>query len=306
MPALKPEQFPSLNQPVRAKWAPIFLSPVLGSPERLVIGVVAVNGSGFHIERANALRRFECLYGAAAETAIFAAELALDELEADCAGRGMDALTDPHPGFSGVSIGNVSEGEAPSLAEIARTWMTSLSSLHDADKALALEATTARELVDLDLERTTERLPSLVLDYVKNRRAGLERFFNEDIRDQRERRRRSKVHGVIIDFSGSHLVANFGTLRPLNRATSVDRIKRRMWDLKVNRDTERGTIATRTHEMIVQHPTADDPQVTERQYTAITEAISDLSEQAQKEEISFTSMTNVAQIGDHVLAAEAA
>ena len=79
-----------------------------------------------------------------------------------------------------------------------------------------------------------------------------------------------------------------------------------MWDLKVNRDTERGTIATRTHEMIVQHPTADDPQVTERQYNSIAEAISDLSEQAQKEEIKFNPMTNVSQIGDHILEAEAA
>ena len=306
MPALKPEQFPSLNQPVRAKWAPIFLSPVMGSPESLIIGVVAVNSSGFHIERANALGRFDCLYGDAAETAIFAAEFALDEMEADCASRGMDALTDPRPGFSGVSIGNVSEGEASSLADVARTWMASLSSLYDADRLFSLEDATTRELVDLDVERASERLPSLVLDYVKKHRAGLERFFNEDIRDQRERRRRSKVHGVIIDFSGSHLVANFGTLRVSNRATSVDRIKRRMWDLKVNRDTERGTIATRMHEMIIQHPTADDPQVTERQYNAITEAVSDLSEQALKEEISVNPMTNVSQIGEHILAAEAA
>lgn len=306
MPALKPEQFPSLNKPVRAKWAPIFLSPVMGSPERLVIGVVAVNGSGFHIERANALQRLECLYGAAAETAIFAAELALDEMEGDCARRGIEALTDPRPGFSGVSIGNASEGEASSLADVARIWLASFSSLCDTDRLISPDIETTRELVDLDAERATERLPTLVLDYVKNRRAGLERFFSEDIRDQRERRRPVKVHSVIIDFSGSHLVANFGTLKVSNRATSVDRIKRRMWDLKVHRDTEPGTIATRAHEMIIQHPAADDPQVTERQYSAIAEAIGDLSEQAQKEEISLNSMTNVAQIGDHILVVEAA
>ncbi len=302
MPALKLNQFPHLNKPVRAMWAPVFMSPIMGSPERLVIGVVAVSDSDFHIERANALARFQCLYGDAAETAVFAAELALDELEADCARRGVEALTSPHPGFSGVCIGSVSEGEAPSLGDIARTWMTSLSSLYDAKDFLAHEEAAA----SVERKMTSEQLPTLVFDYVKRRRPGLEGFFNEDIREQRKRRRRSKIHDVIIDFSGSHLVANFGTLMASNRASSVDRIKRRMWDLKVNRDTERGPIAARAHEMIVQHPAADDPQVSERQYNAITEAISDLSEQAKKEEIGFNPMTNIAQIGDHILEAEAA
>lgn len=79
-----------------------------------------------------------------------------------------------------------------------------------------------------------------------------------------------------------------------------------MWDLKVNRDTERSTMAIRTHEMIVQHPAADDPQVSESQYNAIAEAINDLTEQAGQEEINFNPMTGVNQIGDHILDAEAA
>jgi hypothetical protein len=75
----------------------------------------------------------------------------------------------------------------------------------DADRLSALEVTTVHELVDPGIEMSTEWLPSLVLNYVKSRRAGLEQFFSEDIRDQPERRRRSGVYGVIIDFAGSHL-----------------------------------------------------------------------------------------------------
>ena len=278
----------------------------MGSPERLVIGVVAVGASGFHVERANALDRFECLYGTAAETAVFAAKVALEDLEADCAERGMEALIDPRTSFSGVSIGNISEGEASSLGEVACTWMTSLSSLYNAGKDLGLELAAERELVDVGDGLSTERLPSLVFDYVKNRRPGFEQFFNEDIRGQQRRRRRSHVHRIIIDFAGSHLVANFGTLGTTHRAASIDRIKRRILDLMLSRDGEQGTVINRTHEIIVQNPSVDDPQITERQFNAIEDTISALSEQASVEDIGFQSMTNVPQIGNHVLESEAA
>ncbi len=304
MPNFKPEQFPSLKRSVQAKWAPIYLSPVLGSPERFVIGVVAMNDSGFYVERANALRRFECLYGTAAETVVFAAELALDEMETDCANRGMEALNDPLPGFSGVSVGELADGESHSLADVAQTWLASISSVYDADSARLNKSPTVHTLVDIDAVGTVERLPSLVLDYVKTRRVGLEKFFSEDIRTGRKSRRRSNYHAVVIDFSGSHLVANFGTLRP--RAASADAIKIRMWNLIANREMEKGTIGTRVHEMIVQHPTAVDPQISEHQFNAIQEAIEGLTEQAKNEGVKFNPMSNVDQIGKHILDVEAA
>ena len=72
------------------------------------------------------------------------------------------------------------------------------------------------------------------------------------------------------------------------------------------RDGEQGTVINRTHEIIVQHPGADDPQIAERQFNAIENTISALSEQESVEEIGFQSMTNVPQIGDHILETEAA
>src|ERR1043165_3789268 len=115
MESLKAEQFPQFERTVRAKWAPVLLSPIIGSPERLVVAVVAVSDNNFCIEEANALRKLECLFGKAAETAVFAAETAIEELRADLARRGIDALTEPTPIFSGISVGPVSEGEAPTL-----------------------------------------------------------------------------------------------------------------------------------------------------------------------------------------------
>ena len=301
---LKPEQFPSTKSMARAKWAPILLAPIMGSPERFVIGVAAVGEDDFHVEQANELRRLQCLYGKAAGTAVFAAEVALDDLRIDLAERGMAALIEPAASFSGIEVGPVAEGEAPSVEQVARAWMASLSSLYDADKALTLETGELRVMASAEDSGVAERLPSLVLEYVTGHRPTLEKFFSKDIREQRQRRRRTKVHGVLIDFAGSHLVANFGTLLVSSYATSIDRVKRRMWDLKVNRDSETGSVTKRKHEMIVQHPGTDDPQVSERQYDTINEAIAGLSDQAHREEIDFQSMVNVSQIGDHLLQVE--
>jgi hypothetical protein len=301
MPTVKPENFPSTENLARAKWAPILLSPIMGSPERFVIGVAAVGEQGFHIEQANALRRFECLYGKAAETAVFAAEVALDELKSDLAKRGKFALIEPSVSFSGVEVGPVADGEAPSVEAIACAWMASLSSLYNPNETLALMAGPADEIASAERAQYRDRLPSLVLEYVSGRRPEFVKFFNEDIRDQRRRRRRAKIHGVIIDFAGSHLVANLGTLIVGNPAASVDKIKRQILDLIVNRDREQGTIDTRLHEMIIHHPSRNDPQVTERQYSFVEETVSDLSDQASRENVGFRAMVNVPEIGDHLL-----
>ena len=300
-----PDQFPKLRSPTKAKWAPVFLSPIMGAPEKLVIGIAAVSANEFHLERANALRRLECLYGKAAATAIFAAEVALEELRADLAIRGIEALSAPKPTFSGISIGTLADGEANSVQEVARSWMISSSSLYDTAQALSI-AVEARALAAPSEGGAvvTDRLPSLVLNYVAVKRPGLREFFNEDIRDERRRRRHSKAHSVIIDYAGSHLVANFGTMAVTQPTASVDKIKRRIFDLLIDRDTEKRAIAKRRHEMIVQHPDRDDPQITERQFDAVEEAIASLSDQAQREEIVLIASTSVSKIGDHILETE--
>ena len=302
--AIEVSHFPRLRAGIRAKWAPILISPIMGSMERLVIGVAAASSEAWHIERANMLRRLECLYGKAAETVIFAAQVAMNDLRADLGARGITALTDPKKTFSGISIGPLADGEANSIEELCCVWMTSLSSLYSAEAMQLMAAVPAEPLVAEALTTSWDRLPALVLRYVTNVRPGLEPFFNEDVRAQRTRRRSTKVHSVIIDFAGSHLVANFGTLIASHHAASVDKIKRRIFDLIVERDIEALALRSRAHEMIVQHPAPDDPQITERQAAVLLEGLTALTEQSSREEITLVPMTSVAAIGDHVLQAE--
>jgi hypothetical protein len=289
---------------MRAKWAPILISPIMGSMEQMVIGVAAASAESAYVERANMFRRLECLYGPAAETIIFAAQIALDDLSADLRDRGVAALTDAKKTFSGISVGPLAEGEANSIEELCRNWMSSLSSLYSVSTMELMKAIGTEPAVAEAFTASADRLPALVLRYVTNVRPGLEPFFNEDVREQRTRRRSAKVHNVIIDFAGSRLVANFGTLMASHHAASVDKLKRRMFDLIVQRDTEAPSLRSRAHEMIVQHPEADDPQITDRQSSVLKEGLEALADQSRREEIVFVPMTSVAAIGDHVLDAE--
>lgn len=303
---LNSDSFPSLENPVRANWAPIFLSPIRASQERLIIGVAVFNEAGFHIEAANALSRLQCLYGTQSDIVIQVAGITLDELQADLAARSAMAVMDFRPSITGVSIGEIREADGISLQAIGVSWMSALSSLYDAEAA-GLNAETAT-LDELSYEDKFEafaggdRLPKLVLDYVVEARSGLAGFFRSDLATQQQRRRRS--HEVSIDFSGSQLVANFGTLSVGQISRSVDLIKRRLWDLKVDRDSETTNAFSRQHEMLIQMPSPNDPQVSERQFEHLEVARKALETQADQEELRLEAYTTVAEIGRRVLTAE--
>ena len=297
--------FPAFEKSTRAKWAPVFLSPIRGSEERLVIGVAVFDDGGFHIEAANALSRLQCLYGSQADIVIQVAGIALDELKNDFASRSIEALFEFRPSITGVSLGGIREAEGVSLQAIGSAWMSSLSSLYDPDlMSVALEAEDPEETYEDRFESLAsgDRLPTLVLDYVIENRAGLAQFFRPDLG---KRPRRRKSHEVSIDFTGSKLVANFGTLQVGQITRSVDLIKRRLWDLKVERDSENMSAFSRSHEMLIQMPEWNDPQVSEKQFENLEIARQALEQQADQEELRLEAFTSVAQIGTRILLLEA-
>lgn len=305
MLSLLETDFPTTAGFVRAKWAPLLLRPILGSPEQFVIGVAAVNDLGFYLERANNLARLNCLFAGSADATIVAAQAALDAFEVDLSSRALGAMLEFHPLFSGVAVGDVSDAEGHSLESIAASWMSSLSSLYSANGEIELVNERAVSGDVSDITRPRDRLPALVLHYVRSRRPGLDGFFSEEVREEHVRRR-ANASAVYIDFAGSKIVANFGTLSATHHVASVDRIKRRLWDLKVDRDNEKRGLAQRDHEMIVQYPRKTDPQFSEKQLARMEDALAALEQQADQEEIRFRPLNTIDQIGDHLLAKEAA
>jgi hypothetical protein len=295
-------QFPSFEAGVRARWAPIILVPISGSYERLVIGVAVANENGFHVEMANALDRLRCLYADDAEGVAYAIDLTADHLRLDIGKRGVRAIVEPQPLLSGVEIGMNREAEGASFEAIAASWMRSLSSLYRNEQQQPFAADEAIS----QAEGVSDQLPVLVMDYVRERREGFFNYFSADLREGRRRRVTGRSHEVLIDFGGSRLVANFGTLRASGIARSVNLIKRRLWDLKVERDRDPQSALLRQHEMIIQSPAKGDPQVTANQQTYLSDALAALEQQADQEQLRLRPLSSVPEIGEHVLRVEAA
>lgn len=292
---------------VRAKRAPVVFRPIIGSLEQLVIGVIAYNNNSAYLARANRLERLHCFYNDQAGGAILAIELALEELALDLVSDPSLAASDYISAMSGVAIGPAHEAEGVSLESIASSWLSGMSSLYVPEVSSELQKLMAGRDVEESpaFDRASDRLGQLLLEYISQRQPKLLSSFSEEIRAQ-ARRRRGSAHSVFIDFSGSKIVANFGILSTSGYAASIDRIKRRMWDLKIARDREKGDLWRRNHEMLVQHPPANDPQLNQRQVDKIMESIQELEKQADQEEIRFRPMTTVEQMGEHLMQGEAA
>lgn len=305
--AIDTDIFPRLRNGVRAQWAPVFFEPISGSYERLVVGVAAFNQDGFHLEWANQLDRLKCLYGPDAIGTVSAIEIAGEYLEADLAKRATEAFTKPDAAVTGIGFGALREAEGRNLESVARSWMSALSSLYVEPTAemVAVPRPVINMVADVG-QGSGDRLPFMVCDYVKSQREGFAGYFSADLREGKQRRLKGSSHKVIIDFSGSKLVANFGTLKAGSLTGSVNLIKRRLWDLKVERDREPSNEFTRKHEMILQRPPKDDPQVTDKQQANLDEAFEALEHQADQEELRLRALGSVQQIGEHILSSEAA
>ena len=186
--------------------------------------------------------------------------------------------------------------------------MSALSSLYvDENLAENTSSAEAPELASVSYAaQSGDRLPFLVCDFVKAQRTGFLGFFSQDLREGNARRVKGSSHKIVIDFSGSHLVANFGTLKAGALTTSVNLIKRRLWDLKVERDKVPNIALHRAHEMILQRPSKDDPQLSERQHENIDEALAALEVQADQEELRLRPLGSVKEIGQHLLKVELA
>lgn len=301
--ALDIKMFPQLHDGVRAQWAPVFFEPISGSYERFVVGVAVFNKQGFYLEWANQLDRLKCFYGPDAVGAISAIQIAGEYLEDDLAKRAGDAVREPDPAVTGIAFGEVREAEGSSLEGVAKSWMAALSSLYLSDNAATVIET---ELHEMSAESSGDRLPFLVCDYVKSKRIGLADHFSSDLRENRTRRAKKNSQEPVIDFSGSRLVANFGTLRVSALPRSFEVVKLRLWDLNTVQVREGESMVTREYEMILQRPPKDDPQVSDKQQNRLEAALKELEEQADEKSLRLRPLDTYQQIGEHVLDAEAA
>jgi hypothetical protein len=298
-------QFPGTQDLIKVKWAPIVLSPIIGSPERFVVGVAAVSEFGFHIEEANALNRLSCLYGNSAEPLCFAINIVIHELNQQLSENGAIALENKITSFSNISVGTTLDGESRSVRDLAFTWMASLSSLYRVN----IDNENSQNVIDFTPMKTdkSDNLPVMVHNHVSEIDPNLSKNFSIEIRKMLKRRSATRIASVSIDYDSSKYVANFATLSKSANAQNVDCTKRKLFDLVFKRNQTHDLFShDRKHELVVQAPAIDSLTLSPIQRERIQSALEDLSEQSKIEGVEFISRPNIEQIGERIIETERA
>jgi hypothetical protein len=221
--------------------------------------------------------------------------------------EGRSALKEGAFLFSNVRIEAPRLGEGESPHEVARLWLKTLSSLYSS--APDNEGLIAEEILDEappvpTREKEEDRFREIIIDEVKRVKPDLIGNFSAMMTGRRQRR--SGAAAVEIDYAGANLVANFGTLQTGANTKTINLIKRKIFDLTIQRDKKNGLAKDINHELIVYRPPFSDPKVSRVSLNRIQDAVGDLSDQSMKTGISFVPLESVPSIGAHVVEVESA
>lgn len=301
--------FPPVDQYKPAKWAPIYIEPVAGSGERLLIGVAAISEAGAVVKRAY-LKKLDCLFGEAAVTLVRICEISLLAIEDDLGRRGEAALLEPRSKLSGVYIAPPMNALALSADALADQWLHSLSSLSRGASAPDIEISDP----DTEAEAVSDSLiplPRLVHDAVVMREPALARYFRSDLRPSArgERRPRPRAFDVRVDYSGSRIVANIATLASPRPVLLAKGLKQKLWDLDASRGRRVSPNAfnlqdIRGHELLLLRPMALNGAEADVLAPRMAEMLDALTQQADPLEIRVRSLPTVDVMAQHILTVE--
>jgi len=296
-----PTDFPKLRASERHQWAPILMRPLIDSPEQLVIGVVAIGENSYHLECANQIKRLECLFSDRSIEIIRSARLGLKSMERQLAERKVGAIRDFRAPASSIHLGEIREDVGASAQEVARFWISAISTLHQGEQH--------REIVTLDAGTALEpmgrgvlvepRPTALVVEAVIGVAPDLSKNFREHFL---QGRRPTGIENV-IDYSSDIIVANIDFIPPNFRAPSVNRVVKRMWDLEIDR-SRNPELPPDRHEMLVKIPDRDEFELSREKVEKIHDTVQKLTWQADQRDIRFRHFTSPEEIGGRILEAE--
>jgi phage-related protein len=286
----------------RAWWTPIYLETIVGSGERLCIGVAAADEEAAVVRGVDGLERLACVYGNEANVFIYASEVALASTERRLK-EGIHSLPTWEGAMDGLMFGEVRTGAGESLEDVARTALLQCASLllQVPEKAEDKVSNVVRFAAT---EKTLRRLENLVRDTVAAIRPDLSSLFGQLYRAS------DKARPTRIGFVGRRLTANFGMLVPGRIEPLVNQAKARLWDLTQLKSGAMADLFPQTDnmqfELLLHRVGEHDPQYTERQLRQIASAVLELEEEADKASIRCRPMYSTAAIADFLLAQEAA
>lgn len=303
IPTLESLGFRPRRSIYRALWAPIYLEPMVGSGERLCIGVVAADEGAAIVRKVDGLDRLACLYGVEANAFIYASQVALSSTEQKVQ-EGIRSLVTWRGAMDGLIVGDVRDGAGESLEDVAATGLMQCASLL-LRRQIDVESTAANVVPYSPAEATLKRLESLVRDEVAAQRPALISLFWQQYRISKNAR------ATRIGFMGQRLAANFGMLIPGRIGPLVDHAKAKLWDLTQLKQAGIGSdLLPRTEnmafELLLHRVSEQDPQYSTRQLAQVAAAVLELEEEADKASIRCRPMYSTKDIADFLLKAEAA
>lgn len=296
----KPESglaFPPRNDKVRGSWAPIYIEPIVGSGERITIGVAVVNNTSFVVVPVASLDRLGCIYGRENETLMFAATSAIESIKRSLAKEGPNGLDRWSCPFEGIFKGAIRSGAGASLEQIARTALTLCSSL--VEKLADSEEEEPRAAI------SDSRLERLIKEKVIAARPGLEKAFTRAFQPH------PKARSTKIGFVGQRLAANFSLLVPAQLSRQVKDAKAKLWDLAQVQEYVQAREFDLSNdlnrfELLINSVREDDPQYSDRQIEQIHEAEYELEMEADRKQIRSRPLRSPDEIAKVIIEAEAA
>ena len=287
-------------------WAPILCHPREASQETFVVGIVAITEGEFHIEPANKLSRLACLYADDAKPLVLGIQMAIEWLESTLADIPPSKLSAVEFPVSNITLGECRQAFGLGCKSIASHWMATLSSFYDKttvsqNAEISLLSDSIREI-----EQRSRRLPVQVLGFIEQRNAKLLAYFHEDVRKKSLRRVRANAR-VKIDYDGIKLSANIDRFDVDSPSQTVGKLKQQMWDLAIQREkSSAAQLPAKNYELLVDLSPYEFIDKREASVERIKDHIGELTRQADREEIRFRSLDGPTQIGEHILAREAA
>lgn len=286
--------FPALPT-YKAQASPVFIEPIVGSGERICIGIVATGEDGAHvvvqtIKEESAV----CMLGASAFKLIKIVELALTSLENYTARQ--PNFTDWRSPVSGVQLGAITSGYVTDLTMMVRTvsrnhaFLSALSDFTSADESAA------------DDSAGTERWTKMVKDATTLIRPDLTNAFNRQLKLTSKGTTR-------FDFVGQNLAAQLGRIVPGHGISSlVKTAKAKLWDLETLREHNSRQLfnGNNAYELILYRPKDNDPTYSDREIGRLNEALVELEETGDKQQLRVVAAFTPEEAAQRIITTEAA
>ena len=290
--------FPKKENKVEAKWAPIYIEPIVGSGERISVGVVVVTKEDFLVVPVSSMNRLRCIYGEDIKALIFAAETSMKSIVQGIAKNGTNFVFDWKSPIDGVYLGNIKSTAGRNLEEIARYGLMLSASLVE---KLSEEDETSQASEQF----TTSRLEKMIKESVILQNPQLEIAFTRRFQPVKNAR------PTYIGFVGQKIAANFGLFVPGSLAAQVKDVKAKLWDLAQLQEYIGGNFEgldknLNRFELLLHKIKDNDPSYSDKQIISIKEAVTELEEEADKKKIRCRPLTSTEDIASILVEAEAA